>query len=280
MNPRELLAEQWKTVERLTEIVCRRRRLTAADADDFESMVKLKLFEKDCDIVRRFRGDCKFERYLNLIIQRTFVDFCVKRFGKWHPSVAAERLGAIALELEQMLYRDGSPQDEAISRLLTSHPEIDRRDLERILPQIPARERRRASVPIESIAESLCGDSGADVLILSSEHQAMSDLAAGVIRRYLETLAENDRLMLQLSFESDMEISNIARLLGVEQKPLYRRRKRLLRDLRRKMEAAGITRSEDLIGHLSDDSDFGLRKGKISLSRTDEALPIRKESSS
>jgi hypothetical protein len=60
MDPRRLLTEEWKTVERLIAVTCRKRGLSEADADLFDSMVKVRLFENDCAIVRNFRGESKF----------------------------------------------------------------------------------------------------------------------------------------------------------------------------------------------------------------------------
>src|SRR5438874_1527675 len=111
MDPRQRLIQEWNTVERLIAATVRRRGLFGADADIFASMVKIRLFEDDCAIVRRFREESKFATYLNVIVQHTFGDFCVKRLGKWHASAAAVRAGGIAIELERMVHRDGCSPD-------------------------------------------------------------------------------------------------------------------------------------------------------------------------
>jgi RNA polymerase sigma factor (sigma-70 family) len=261
MDPRRLLAEEWTTVERLIAATCRRRGLTDADADIFATLVKIKLFENDCDVVRRFRGESKFSTYLNIIIQRTFGDFCVKRQGKWHASAAATRAGALALELERSIHRDGCPRDEAITRLQTIHPGLRRDDLERIVDSIPARPRRITMVALEPSRVDVADDASADILVVEAERRKLSDRAAAVVRLFLERLEDTDRLLLQMHFESDMHLAQISRALGVPQKPLYRRREQLLRDLGKELKAAGITAAEasDLIGHISEESDFGLK---------------------
>lgn len=265
MDPRRLLADEWANVERLIAVTCRRRGLDEADADEFASMVKLKLFENDCEIVKRFRGDCKFTTYVNVIVQRTFVDLCVKRLGKWRPSAAAERMGAAGIELERLVYRDGCTPEDAIVRVIARHPGTERPCAEDMLSRIPPRQRRWSAVPIDSVSNSLRSDASADNLALTGDRRRISDRAASVVRDYLKDLEEKDRLLLQLHFESNMQLAQIARVLGIDQKPLYRRRNQMLGELRARIESSRISAADvaDLFGNLPEDSDFGLRRRDV-----------------
>lgn len=261
-DPRRLLAKEWETVERLIAATCRKRGLPDADADEFASMVKVKLFENDCEIIRRFRRESKFSTYLNIIVQHTFGDFCTRRLGKWHASAAATRGGPIALELERLVYREGTTPDEAIARLRTAHPGVSHEELTELLAGLPRRQRRPTTVSLEGTLIDLADDRGADVLVMEAERHDLSARAAAVIRPFLERLPVNDRLLLQFHFESDMPLAEISRMLRIEQKPLYRRRGQLLSELQEGLLAAGITAAEiaDLIGHIPEETDFGLRK--------------------
>jgi hypothetical protein len=51
----------------------------------------------------------------------------------------------------------------------------------------------------------------------------------------------HDRLILQLRFEQDLTIADIARLLQIEQKPLYRKVDALLARLREALETEGVS---------------------------------------
>lgn len=279
MDPRRLLTEEWKTVERLIATTSHKRGLSDADADIFASMVKIRLFEDDCAIVRNFRGESKFSTYLNVIVQRTFTDFCVKRIGKWHPSAAASRLGPLALALERMIHREGCAPDEAVARLQMANPGLDRVTLTDLLAGLPLRQQRYSTISIEAVIDEVPGPSHADVLIVDEERRRMTDRVASVVRGFLERLDDNDRLMLQFYFESDMQLSQIARILGVQQKPLYRRRGYLLRDLRKELTLAGITAAEvaDLIGHISEESGFGLRNAELRPTESEEGIAAHPE---
>jgi RNA polymerase sigma factor (sigma-70 family) len=279
MDPRQLLADEWGTVERLIAMICRKRGLVGADADIFASMVKIKLFENECEIVRNFRGESKFATYLNIVIHHTFTDFHVKRLGKWHPSAVAKREGPVAIELERMIHRDRCPVDEAISRLHTAHPDVSRDQLTAIFRMLPQRNPRYSAVSLETVGDRTADDEEADILVVERERRAFTERTAAIVRRFLERLDDRDRLMLQFHFESDMQLSQIARILGVEQKPLYRRREQLLRDMKNELLADGITAEEvaGLIGHLPEESDFGLRKTELRPTESERGVTAQPE---
>lgn len=263
-DPRQRLADEWDTIEELIRLTCHKRGVIGADADIFATMVKVKLFENDCAVVERYRGlrGAKFRTYIDAVIQNTFRDFCVQRLGKWHSSAAAVRRGPLALELERLVHRDQCPPDEAMARLQTAHPGVTREELVDILGELRERPRRQSTISLDATPIDLPAETCADELVVDRERHELSARAAQVIRRFLERLPDNERMMLQYYFESDMQIAQIARILGVPPKPLYRRRVHLLVELRKIMTDSGITERgiDDLIGHVSEDVDFGLRK--------------------
>ena len=53
-----------------------------------------------------------------------------------------------------------------------------------------------------------------------------------------------DRLLLRLRFWQGLSVADIAALLKLEAKPLYRRYERLMRELREALEAQGLGPSE------------------------------------
>jgi RNA polymerase sigma factor (sigma-70 family) len=262
-DPRQLLLDEWKTLERTIAFTCRRFGLSRADADDFASVVKIKLIEKDFAIIRRFRGESKLSTYLKVVVQRAYADYCLAEIGKWHPSAEATKAGPVALRLEFLLYRRGLNMDEAFRQLTAEYSDLTRTECEALAGRLPTRQQRRPPVSLDEVSQPLHATEDADLLVIAHERQQVSNRASAVIREYLLRLNEQDRLMLQLHFESGMALSQIAKYLDVEQKPLYRRRERLLQELRLSLETDGITAGEvlDLVGHLPIDGvDFGLRQ--------------------
>jgi DNA-directed RNA polymerase specialized sigma24 family protein len=90
------------------------------------------------------------------------------------------------------------------------------------------------------------------------------------MREALAAMTPQDRVTLRLRFARGMAVSDIARALGVAQRPLYRHIQSLLKDLRASLERAGIDAAEaaDLVAAAGDRLDFGLQSGK-----TDPAQP-------
>jgi hypothetical protein len=262
-DPRDVLVLYWKVVEDIISRTCGRFRLDEEEADTLESKVKERLFDKDCAIVRNFRHESSFRSYLNIIVQRTLANLQVERSGKWHYSRRAEVLGPMAKDLERMIYREGYMPSEAVSVLMTSHPDVSKADLERLLSELPVKRRRPVKVSVDDVEDSLPAVSP-DVLMITGERVRLSDEAAAVVRPFMERLPEDDRLLLQFLLESDMKISKIAALLKREQKSLYRVRDELFTRLRKALEKANIRRADaaDLFGYISDNSDFGFVKKK------------------
>ncbi|HUP60882.1 MAG TPA: hypothetical protein VNA69_10735 [Thermoanaerobaculia bacterium] len=258
------LALQWQMI---TDVVERSRRKLGADEEEgetVESKVKLKLYANNFEIIRHFRRESSFPVYLRTIVQRTFHDLRVERFGKWHNSAAAERLGPLAKDLERMIYREGYTPSEAVSVLLASHPEISRATLEKMLEALPIKQHRPSIVPMKDIEDLISTDVDSDILMITGERFRLSERAAAVVRRLIDELGDTDRNLLQFLFERNLKISTISRMLMTDQKALYRRRDELLARLRAELERVNIRRKDaaDLYDHIAKLTEFGFEKSR------------------
>jgi len=251
---------QLPTIDRIIAFVCRRNRLSGAEADDVRSLIHLKLIENDYEILRRFRGQSTLRTYLTVVIQRRFLDYRISEWGKWRPSAEARRLGPIAIELERLTVRDGLSRDEAIESLSTRGGDPPSREaLLETCRRLPNRARRRF-VGDESAQEVPAADDvERDVF---HRQLAPSGRKAGIaLREALAELPAEDRLILKMRFEGGSTVAEIAAALRLAQKPLYRRIEGILGSLRRRLEAAGLNASEvsDFLGTL--DSGPSLQTG-------------------
>jgi DNA-directed RNA polymerase specialized sigma24 family protein len=118
-------------------------------------------------------------------------------------------------------------------------------------------------------AEEIEAPDRADVAVVSSELERLSERASQSIRSTLESLPVRDRMLVRLRFAKKMAIADIARILQLPQRPLYRRLEQILTMLRAALAAAGIdARSAgDLIGSAFATLDFGLGSGKYEAAR-------------
>lgn len=256
MHPRQFLEENLALVERVVAYVCRAQRLDDADAEDFSSMVKLRLVENDYAVIRKFAGRSSFSTYLTIVVQRMLLDHRIHLWGKWHTSNEAKRLGEPATELERLVHRDGRTLDEALAILRQRDASLTRAQLETLLARLPSRPPKRRLVDIEE-----ADDVADDPEVSDRDSQRVSSRVSPIIRTFIERLPPDERLILQLRFDSGMTIAEIARSLHLDAKQLYRRVQRQLDALRAELERVGVRASDvdELVGARGVALDFELR---------------------
>lgn len=239
-TPRELLLANLDLLRELVRSQGRRGALSDEDRAELESYVRLRLVEHDYAILRRFEGRSTLRTYLTIVVQRLYVDFGNRTWGKWRPSAQARRLGPLAEALETLLYRRNLTFDEAC-RVLLADPEWgkpSRRQIAELATRLPPRSSRRGGVPRGSGAEEV--DQSPD-----PERTAVRrNLAAAVghaLTAAFRRLAARDRLILRLRYVEGLSVPEIAQTLSSPAKPLYRGIETLLGTLRADLRSAGVS---------------------------------------
>jgi len=251
LEARELLTDNLGIIERAIRFAAHRHRLDPIDAEELAAVVKLRLVENDYAVLRAYEQRSSFRTYISIVVQRMALDYRIHEWGKWHASAEAKRLGALALELEEIVLRDGRTIDEALVLLRSKHDGITRESLQELAAKLPTRAPRRRTIPLDDAApESLSRPADADHPILTDERRRASQQLSTMMSAALARFAEEDQLILQLRFEQGMSVAQIARALALDQKLTYRRIERNMREIRRELERAGITSGDvdDLIG--------------------------------
>lgn len=231
---------QLKLIDSIVAFVCRRRSLPATEAEDLSQTVRLRLIENDYDVFARFEGRSSLRTYLTRVIERIYLDCQIRRWGKWRPSAKARRLGPVALRLEALRYRDRLSFDEACEALRSeSNPTPSRDELHALWRALPRRASRSTALRIAAaLAES--GPSELERV----EQEALAERIEVTLREALPRLSAHDVLILRLRFEDGFSVADIARGLGVAQKVLYRQLERVLKQLRRSLEANEVKRAD------------------------------------
>ena len=241
-------------IEEALAFVCRRQRCRVDEAEEFASYAHLKLIEDDCAVLRRFKGQAEFKTFLVAVIHRRFIDFRRERWGTWRPSAEARRLGPMAVKLDRMLTRDGFSLDEAIETMATNGCEASREDLRCIAERLPRRARRRMEGE-EALADLAIPPSEVEASLMGEERGRR----VGEVRRAIESvvarLPDEDAIILRLRFDDGLTVGRIAKLLGLPEKPLYRRIERLLAVLREELMAGGVTAQD--VAELLEAGAFG-----------------------
>jgi len=249
MTREQLFLSELPLIERVIAWVCARRCLRGADAEDFASTVKLRLIENDYEILGKFEGRSSLKTYLTAVVNRLYLDYQVQRFGKWRPSAEARRLGAVALRLEALLYRDGLTFAEACGVLQTDFRVAESREaLYELSLKLPPRVDRK---PVSDEGQPPASGNGRSP-IERAEREALAERTFLALRQALARLPARDRVILRLHLEAGLTMADVARALGEEQKALYRRKDAAFERMRGDLEAEGIRQRDvrDLLSTL------------------------------
>lgn len=238
-------------LDRGVRMIGRRHGLSDTDAEEFGAWFKARVIESDYAILRKFGGKSTLTTYLSAVLVNAFKDYRNARWGRWRASAEARRRGALAVRLEAMICRDGWSVREAVSALETSdgHSRDRVRELaQQIRPRPRPREVDVSAADVEPSPRGLDG-------FWQKEQAADRDRVFRLLADQLASLPPEDQLILRMHFWDGLSVAEIARALGLEQKPLYRHLERLEKALRSMLTDAGLSRMEVRQILLSDEVD-------------------------
>jgi RNA polymerase sigma factor for flagellar operon FliA len=261
----DLFRSNLQLIDRVIARVCRVAGVRDADADDFASAVKVALIENDYSIVRAWQRRSSLATYLTVVVQRLLSDERMRARGRWEPSAAARRGGPAAVLLETIVRRDGQSIEQALPLVQAIDPSLGRAEMESMLAGVPERVSRPRPMPLDvaDLSNVSAGDM-ADTMLMEKETERLSLETSRVVRSALASMTAEDRAIVRSHFGTGMSIADIARMLRLPQRPLYRRLESITAHLRRALISSGIdTRTAgSLIGSSVQALDFGLDSGK------------------
>lgn len=243
MDYEQLFLDNLDLCDRVVRGIAHRHRLSADEAEELRDATRLKLVENDYAVLRQFQGRCSLRTYLTTVVHRHFLDCRNARWGKWRPSIEAKRHGAVAVLLERLMTRDGLSFDQAVEHLRTNHQITQSiEDLYRLSLRFPPRTPRRF-VSEDEIAP-VPSPNRPDTDFEQAQVGARSNAMVKALASALGGLPAQDQIILRMRFQDGAQVSQIARLLNLEPKPLYRRIDHVMKVLRKALEEHGISRAD------------------------------------
>jgi RNA polymerase sigma factor (sigma-70 family) len=240
MDAEQLFQQHLQVIDHIAQSICRRNGVHEHEAEDFASDMRLKLCENDFAVIRKFQGKSSFTTYLTVVITKGFLDYRRRIWGKWTPSSRAKRLGAVAILLEKLVYRDGCTFDSACQILEQKHGvTVGRRELRSMLAQLPRRAPRRFEG--DDGLDTVPSADRADALALAGEREDRLATAEQALRRALDQLPDEDRAIVRMLYFEGLSVADIARGLRLEQMRMYPRIRQLLASLRKTLGGQGIS---------------------------------------
>jgi RNA polymerase sigma factor (sigma-70 family) len=239
MNAERVLLENLPAIDAIVRQTCARRNFRPTDAEEFFSYVRLRFVENDYGILRKFEGRSQLRTYLVTVIQRLALDFQTALLGKWRPSAETQRMGQKAVTLETLIYRDHLTSEEAIQTLLHRYPDCDRKELDELISKLPVRSSGRpATVDLENCKE-VPEDTKSDAFNRKDQEKKIRDLEV-TIDSIISSLSHEERLVLKMKYFSGHTVAEIAPIVGIDPKKLYRLIERILQKIRKEIEIRNV----------------------------------------
>ncbi len=242
-DPRLWLQENYDQVRLVVARVARRRRIPAQDREEILSRLWTHLTRDDYRVLRGYRGGSHVHTYIAVVAERLLLDWRTSKWGKWRPSAEARRLGAEAMLFERLVCRDGHSVERA-HRILTetTGATLGRALVERLVAR--GRHVRRRFVEVEKVR--LMADHTSDPwMSLLDQHRDRAGQRLGrCLECVLQRLPAGDQVLLRMRHEQGLRVSQIAAMLGADQKKLYRRLSTIHADLGVALSALGVSRGD------------------------------------
>lgn len=230
-------------IDQVVTYLCRKHHFRKEECEDFRSHVHLKMIEDNYGVFRKFQGRSSLRTYLTTVVSNEMKDYLNHLWGKWRTSAEAKRLGPVAIRLEKLL-RDGLSFDEAVQTLQTNHKvEMSWQELYEIWIQLPDRPPRPLIVGDEVPQDLPSPGDRPDAPSEEEEREAVRRKALAALAEAREALPKEDQLILKMKGDG-FKAAHIARFLGLDQKPLYRRIEKILKELREELERRGISKRD------------------------------------
>jgi RNA polymerase sigma factor (sigma-70 family) len=247
MKTTQLSGEKFEAQLRMAgEVIrhlCRRRRLSCDEEEDFASYALFKLIEDDYATLRSFQGRSKLVTFLTVVVQRLFLDYRIQKWGKWRPLAEVLKLGPAAVELDRLVNRDGQPLPNAIEIVLSNlGGALTREHLLELANRLPQRQR-----PIFERIEhfdQIPTHGGVEEILEGQERNRIAKRVHSALTKTLQDMSAEDRLILKMRHEDGFTVREIAKALHLEARPLYTRFEKCHRRLREVLEEVGITWEE------------------------------------
>jgi RNA polymerase sigma factor for flagellar operon FliA len=202
----------------------------------------MKLLENEYAVLRRFQGTSSIRTYLSVVLHRVLLDQRNREWGRWRPSAAAHRIGPVAVSLERMVTRDGLTPEEAVKALGAQ----DLSGCQELVKSLEARgpvRCGRATLGEEAIPDTADPSAGPDETTENRERRVQVESLGRRVQDALQSLDPEDHLIVTLRFRDGMSMAEVAKVLRLESKPLYRRIDRILSRLK-EMLSADVTSAQ------------------------------------
>jgi RNA polymerase sigma factor for flagellar operon FliA len=194
----------------------------------------------DYAVLRQWERRASLATYVSVVVLRLFYDYRNRVWGRWRPSAAACRLGPTGVLLERLIVRDGWSATQALETLRVNHGVAIDAALQEFCDKTASRGPTRRFVPEEEAGEIASPAPSPEANVVRAEDDFRAKRLQAALDRARQSLPAMDRLILRMRYDDRMPVADIARVLHLDQRRLYRTIDRIVARLRKAMAADGI----------------------------------------
>ncbi|PLY01867.1 MAG: hypothetical protein C0622_06560 [Desulfuromonas sp.] len=224
INWEEVLMKLLPTVKSVVQSYGLRKTMAPQDVEDLEGDVYEKLISDDYRILRLFDGRSSIKTYLTTVVTRLAIDSYRKQQGRWRPSAKALKLGADAVAIEELqTLRKVSGHE--IWQIMSNRPDftLTEQETAALCQQLPIREVVPRRVPNRTdddhagfdLKEVADERTDPENLLTKQEVSEACTRAQKILTEFYKTLSRRERLLLRMSYEDDLRLSEMVRQLGM-----------------------------------------------------------------
>ena len=207
-----------------------------------------KLADNDFKRLLKFDpgGDASFTTWLRVVARNLCFDWHRTRFGRHRPFKALGDLSPLESEVYKLRFTNGASRDETLQQISKTFPTVGADEVfaieERLEKSLNARQRwilssrRQVQNSVSAVTTTEEGHPVAieiadpnpnqEVLVVTAEERLQ-------LRKAVAALPPDERLLLQLRFEQDLSLDEVARLCGLgDGQRVHRRISAVLKKLR------------------------------------------------
>jgi RNA polymerase sigma factor (sigma-70 family) len=193
----------------------------------------------------------RFSSWLVVVVRHLTVDWLRHRDGR-RRRTAPDGLSPLQQQIFQHVFVAGASHEECFQRLRLGSAPLTSREFTDALTATYRRVQADGGLPVQTVrrAPADAGRTGADAAVLFSplptpEDSTVATASARQVQALLAELEPADRLAIQLFVVDELPAAEVARIVGwPNAKMVYNRVSRGLASVRRRLEQAGIGRTD------------------------------------
>jgi DNA-directed RNA polymerase specialized sigma24 family protein len=202
---------------------------------DVAQEIRLRVCRDGCAALGRIHDEADSFPFLYGLAARTHADRTRRERGRFRSSVAARRLGPVAVQIERLVMLDGLTVEAACDFLADNRDVQGEAAWERLVGELRSRAPRPPSPRSLSEADARLPAGDRD-----PEQQLVARVVITVVRAELESLSSETRALLAARFGAGSRLPEVAAARGVGVKKLYRDSATVCGEIGTRLRSSGI----------------------------------------